>query len=117
MLNSLDNLQQYIQGVKRRAKCHGLAVIEVLNHLLGAVLRYCEPASLRCRTWSGRPTNVLRFTLAGTPYSLRYNHNGTIELRTPNEYGQVLRAFSNTDDRSSVERFVAQLAGANLDEV
>ena len=116
-LRSLGDLQSYLSGVKLRANHHAPTVTDVLNHLLAAVLRYADRDSLHCRTWRGHPTNVLRFTLADTPFALRYNHRGVIEVRTPNEYGQVLGTFNNETNRLDTESFIAHLANADLTQV
>lgn len=100
----IDALRQYLTGVVDRASHHAPNITEVIGHLAVALVLNHDPGSLEYREYGGNPTNILRFTLRGTRYSLAYNHQhgGRIEAREGSDTGRPREFFTNGDTLADV---------------
>jgi len=108
-IDQLTELKRYLEGVLARAEHHGQAVEDVLGDLLVQVILRHDPGSVECRTYRSKPSNILRFSVGGKVYVLRYDHSGTVELRRENHFGPVVGSFSNATTRKQVRATFATL--------
>jgi hypothetical protein len=97
IINTVDELQRYLNGVSGRAIHHAPNVNAVILALAGAVILFKDSGTqLEVRTYRGTPANVLYLTLNGTRYVLTYNHEQqSVEIRRNNVRGDVVGSFTN----------------------
>lgn len=72
-IESIGQLQQYLNGVLDRANHHAENVREIALALLGAIIWRAE-GQLRVREYRGRPANIIWFEVAGNTYAMGFNH-------------------------------------------
>ena|ERR1700748_1762013 len=95
-VNSIEVLQEYLQGVLGRAGHHAPNVQGVALTLLGAMI-WRSDGDIDVREYAGSPANMLWFWVGGNRYALTYNHtNETIELKNRSNAGEVLYSFDNS---------------------
>jgi hypothetical protein len=95
-VNSIQVLQDYLQGVLDRAGHHAQNVEGVVMTLLGAMI-WRSDGSIDVREYAGAPANMLWFWVNGNRYALTYNHSAqTIELKDRSNAGTVLYSFDNS---------------------
>ncbi|MBX3027052.1 hypothetical protein KF840_19280 [bacterium] len=101
--DSIAVLRQYVTGVMDRVNHHALPMAAVATHVLSGVVLRADQGSLECREYAGRPANVLRFSVTGQPYALRFRHGpDRVELLKGRETSKhVVATFVATD---SVDR-------------
>ena len=103
-IDVVETLKEYLVGVTNRADHHGGNVFDVISHLVRVVIICHDKDSIECRTYSGKTTNILKFSINGQKYAFRYEHSngGFIELREDNERGKVLDRFTNANSLQDV---------------
>lgn len=94
---SVADLQQYFEGVVKRAEHHAIDVSEVIYPLLGLIILHLDQNSdIEVREYNGIPTNMLWVHIRSTRYAFRYDHNNDyIEIRKDAATGQVLHTINN----------------------
>lgn len=109
-VRTIDDLQEYLRGVARRAEHHAQSVDEVILALAGAVVLFKDAGTeLEVRTHAGQTANVLWVTVGGTVYALAYNHNThRVEVREGTTRGRVLHDF---DDATAVADIIECFQG------
>lgn len=104
LINTIDLLKEYFDGVLSRADHHAPNVTEVIFPLIGAVINTATD-DISVRQYDGRPANVLWFVVNGKKYALTYNHkNDNIELRERTQNGAVLTTFDNTTTTMTIKQ-------------
>jgi hypothetical protein len=94
-VNSIQVLQDYLQGVLGRAGHHAPNVEGVALALLGAMI-WRSDGAIEVREYAGTPANMLWFWVDGNRYALTYNHDAqTIEMKDRSNAGKVLHSFDN----------------------
>jgi hypothetical protein len=79
-IDSIETLQEYLNGVLGRAEHHAGNVEGVSLALLGAVI-WKSDSEIEVKQYDGRPANMIWFWVNGTRYLMKYNHSlGQIEL-------------------------------------
>jgi len=108
-INTLDQIQQYLDGVAGRANHHAPNVTDVALTLAGAVL-WRTTEDIEVRTYNGNMANLLWFHVGPTRYVLAYNP-GTqeIELRERSQEGNTIATFTNATAASEVRRVFSSL--------
>lgn len=98
-IRGLAGLREYLERAVGRAEHHAPSIVEVMGHLVVAVILYHEKDSMVCRTYAGKTANILRFRVNGKDYAFRHNHasGGSVELHENDEHGPVTQAFTNSD--------------------
>lgn len=95
-INSIESLQNYLNGVLNRANHHAGNVEGVSLALLGAVV-WRANGEIAVREYNGRPANMIWFHVNNNKYLLTYNHeNDEIELKERTNTGIVIATFDNT---------------------
>ena len=96
-LNTIDRLQQYLQGVSERATHHAPNVDRVILALAGALVLYKDRGThLEARTYQGSPANVVYATINNTRYALAYEHqHQSVEIRRNSVRGTPVGSFTN----------------------
>ena len=110
-LNSIDEFQEYLVGVERRAKEHAQNVEEVLLFLAGAIVIFKDPSrELVVGTYRGGLANVLRVTIAGERYVLSYDHEEeAVQIKRGTSKGEVVERFDNHTEPSQILRLFRRL--------
>jgi hypothetical protein len=103
-INTIDEFQDYLNGVMERANHHGPNVNAVLLALAGAVALFKDAnAPLEVKTHGENTANILRATIRGTRYAFCYNHhNESVEIRLNNFRGPVQHTFTNATSPTEV---------------
>lgn len=108
-INTLNLLNQYINGVMARADHHGKNVNEVVLVLAGAVI-WKATQDVEVRTYNDQTANILWVTVGANRYALAFNHEtGLIELRERNQNGDVKATFDNSATAAFIKRVFADL--------
>lgn len=93
-LTDIEVLNQYLEAAMQRAAHHAMFVRNVALMLVGPVIWYAEPDSLRVRTHLGNKGNVLWATIGGQRYVFCLNHKEHgIEVRSGNLQGATVHIF------------------------
>ncbi len=112
-VDSVRDLQLYLQGVADRADHHAEGVKHTALLLAGIVI-LLHDADARITVHKGKdgPGNVLWFVAKGARYALSYAHEvRKIELRSGSVQGEVLGGFNDLDPASSVLERVQDAIG------
>ena len=108
-INSVDILQQYIEGVMERAEHHANNVDEVCLAIAGAIV-WRKEGEIEVYAKEGEMKNVLWVKINGNRYALSYDHvNPRIVVRERSTQGNLLRVFTNAESAADVKRFFASL--------
>lgn len=96
-VNDVEALKQYFAGVVGRSEHHALSVNEVIYTLLGLIiLNMDEHSDIKVRGSEGATGNILWFTVRGSKYAFRYEHeDGTIEIRKESYKGDLVSKIDN----------------------
>lgn len=96
-ITTIDEMQQYLQGVVGRAEHHAREVNSIVLPLLGAVVLYKdEGTEIEVRTYAGSPANMLWCWMNGNRFAFLYNHStGRIEVRNRTGRGEPVAEFHN----------------------
>lgn len=96
-INSLNILQQYLQGVLDRSDHHAKNVEGISLTLIGAIMWKSDISKIEVREYDGRPANMIWFEVNNKRYVLNYNHStGLIDLKERTNSGSVLASFDNS---------------------
>jgi hypothetical protein len=97
-MNSINNLQQYFNGVIERSEHHAPGVTEVIYPLLCLIISRFDPTSnIEVKEYNGAPANMLWVHINGTRYAFRYDHKtSTIEIREGTSKGVIKHSINNT---------------------
>ena len=103
VIDSLDTLQTYLNGVLQRSDHHAGNVRGASLTLIGAILSKAT-GEIKVRQYDGRPANMIWFSVEENNYMMKYNH-GTelIELHDRNT-GTLRNEF---DDSTSYADIIA----------
>jgi citrate lyase beta subunit len=74
IIDSLDNLQNYLTGVLGRSDHHAGNVRGVSLTLIGAILSTAT-GEIKVREYNGRPANMIWFSVGANNYMMKYNHS------------------------------------------
>jgi len=96
-ITTIDEMQEYLQGVVGRADHHARAVNSIVLPLLGAVVLYKDPRTeIEVRTYDGSPANMLWCFMGGNRYAFLYNHTtGYVKMRDRTGRGETVAEFHN----------------------
>lgn len=110
-LETIDVLQQYLQGVIGRADHHAKEVDQVVLALVGAIVWKKDPdADLKVRTQDGAMGNVLWVTIGGLQYAFSYSHTvRAVELRRGSIKGEPIAVFTNATTLAAIKEFFGSL--------
>jgi len=113
-LNTVDEFQEYLQGVIERASHHATNVRNAVLALAGAVVLFKDAEQpLTVRTHAGSPANILWVYVGGRRFALAYNHEATgIELRDRTIDGTPLLTITNSTPTESIIEFFESVANA-----
>lgn len=102
IIDSLDSLQTYLNGVIKRSDHHAGNVRGASLALIGAILNKAN-GEIRVREYNGRPANMIWFSVNSNNYVMKYNHDtGRIELHDRNN-GNMISEF---DDLTSYQNII-----------
>ncbi len=108
-INTLSNLNIYLNGVMHRADHHGDNVNKIVLILAGAVIWKAKD-SIEVRTYNNETANMLWLTVNGSRYAFVYNHNtGNIEMRNRTLKGELLAWFNNETSADEVKEIFSKL--------
>ena len=95
---TIDELQEYLQGVSSRATHHAGNVNQVVLALAGAIVLFKDnDTDIEIRTYDGSPANMLWVNVAGQRLAFAYRHETrSIEIRDRTARGGVLLSITNT---------------------
>ena len=110
-ITTIDEMQEYLQGVVGRAEHHAREVNSIVLPLLGAVVLLKDPGTeIEVRTRSGSTANVLWCWIGENRYAFVYNHEtGRVEMRNRTVQGAVVRDFGNEMSLLEVHDALRQL--------
>lgn len=95
-IDSIERLQQYLNGVLDRADHHAGNVEGVSLALLGAIV-WKSDSEIVVREYKGSPANIIWFWVNENKYAMSYNHSTQqIELKEKTHNGEVLHSFDNS---------------------
>lgn len=101
---SINQLSEYLRGVKERADHHAKNVNSVILALLGAVILFKDADDIEILT------NVIWVRIKGTRYAFRYNYDEeTVEIRRDSLQGPVAASFDNTSTPRHIYRIFNDL--------
>lgn len=102
-------LQEYLDGVIKRAEHHAPNVIEIAFALIGGVI-WRATGDIEVREYNGSPANILWMPVNNKRYCFMFNHNTwVIEVREGNSRGTTLASFDNNTPLSDVTQFFRDL--------
>lgn len=108
-INSIESLQNYLQGVLDRAQHHAGNVEGVALALLGAII-WKSTGEISVREYAGRPANMIWFHVNDKKYVLTYNHDTEeIELKDRTHTGSILDAFDNSSTYQEIIKSFGKL--------
>ena len=109
-IQSINALNEYLNGVMDRANHHAHLVNEIALTLAGAVMwRTTSDIEVRSNN-NGGTGNMLWFWIDDQRYVLSYNHNtGQIDLIERSMQGSVLHSFDNSWTALAVKNVFASL--------
>jgi hypothetical protein len=106
IIDSLDGLQIYLNGVLNRSNHHAGNVRGISLTLIGAILSKAT-GEIKVREYNGRPANMIWFSVGPNNYMMKYNHgtemielhdriSGTLrdEFDDSTPYNQIIDTFS-----------------------
>lgn len=110
LIQSINALNEYLNGVMNRANHHAKNVNEVALTIAGAIVwRATEDIQVRSNN-SRSPGNVLWFYVKSRRYVLSYNQQTeTIDLLDSSIDGKVLHSFDNSWKAIDVKEIFAKL--------
>ena len=80
IIDSLDTLQTYLNGVVQRSDHHAGNVRGASLTLIGAILSKAT-GEIKVREYDGHPANMIWFSVGANNYMMKYNHKTSmIEL-------------------------------------
>ena len=95
LIDNLNILQQYLQGVLDRADHHAQMVEGISLTLIGAILWKSEISNIEVRGYNGKPANMIWFKVGNNKYVLNYNHS-TNQIDLKENKGQIKASFDNS---------------------
>jgi hypothetical protein len=112
VLQSVDDLQQYLAGVNDRAQHHAHSVNEAVLALAGAIVLFKDPGTdLEVKTYAGETANILWAMINGRKYAFAYHHDGRIEVRDRTLCGDVVASIQNDTPIAEILRTFERLSG------
>ncbi len=110
-VSDIDTLQEYIQGVVKKAKHHASGVEEVVFTIAGLIVwRKDSDRELEVHQRDGKMTNVLWVWIGGNRYALSYDHDRVaVVVRDHSTHGEELAAFDNDTPVATIRKFFARL--------
>ncbi|OWP79045.1 hypothetical protein [Flavobacterium oreochromis] len=108
-IDSINSLQNYLNGVMNRADHHAKEVEGVSLALLGAIIWRAD-GEILVREYNGNPANMIWFHIQNNKYVMTYNHNNqTIELKERTHTGTVITSFNNSTTYEEIIRIFSNL--------
>jgi hypothetical protein len=109
IVETIEELSGYFQGVIQRSKHHAKEVSEVIYPLVGVILEKADKGSIKYMVRNGSPCNVLWAKINEKKYVFTYNHEKcVIEMRRSSLQGKTLAELNNkTRINQLVELFLA----------
>lgn len=94
-INTIQILQEYLQGVLGRADHHAKNLEGVALALLGAII-WKSTGNIEVRGYSGKPANMIWFLVEGNKYTMSFNHNTQkVDLKRRTNNGDLVAYFDN----------------------
>jgi hypothetical protein len=118
-LNTIDDLQAYLQGVMDRADHHAPEAQDIIHALIGAVVcRKDRHVPLRVRQGhAGNPANQLWVSIDGVRYAIAWSHeNRCIEMRHGGAHGPVVLTFDSTTSPAMIREIFESLGSVRHDQ-
>jgi hypothetical protein len=109
-INRLADLQSYATGVLGRADHHARNVADVLPTLLGLLVTYADPGTLRAREQHGQARNVLWAEFGGRRHVFTYDHtHGEVVVRQDSLQGDEVARVDNTTPTNVMRAILSRL--------
>lgn len=109
-IDTLAALRNYATGVLGRADHHASNVTTVLPTLLGLLVTYADPGTLRAREQHGQAKNALWAEFGGRRHVFSYDHaRGAIVVRRDSLQGGEVARMDNSTPASVVRTLLSQL--------
>ncbi len=107
-IETVNEFQQYLSGVMKKAAHHAKTLESLLPALAGAVVFFKDPGTrIAARTYRGETANVLFVMMGGRRFALRYDHQTrSVQVRQGTVRGPVEATFDgNTSPDQILSRF------------
>lgn len=109
-LKTATTLHRYADRVVDRSNHHAVKVLAVFPALLGYIMTYADPGSIKVRETLGETANMGWAIFGGRRIAFVYNHKlHTIEAREGTLRGTVLQSFDNRTTLRSLQSFFSTL--------
>jgi len=111
-IKTIDELQQYLLGVKGRADHHGQSVNAIVFLIAGAVIQYKDPgAPIVVLMQNDELKNAMWVSIGGENYVFTFDHdNGAVQMKEGSTHGPVVKRFDNGTRVEEAIEFFDQLA-------
>jgi hypothetical protein len=101
IIDSLDSLQTYLNGVITRSDHHAGNVRGVSLSLIGAILSKAN-GEIKVREYNGRPANMIWFSVGPNNYMMKYNHGTEMVELHDRTNGSLINEFDDSTSYAEI---------------
>ena len=104
ILNTIEDLQKYFNGVKERANNHAGNVNNIIYPLLSFVILYSS--YINAREYKGELANIVKVDIKNKSLCIMYEHETeSIIVKEKNHKGIPLKSFNNESTIEDIKDF------------